>query len=70
MTSIGTLIEVFRIDEISKSARVELIIKLGDAINYEHGANLTEPVVFELVSILDPENKILKDEDFIKRLNY
>jgi hypothetical protein len=61
-----SIIEVFRMDEISKKSRAKIIIKLGRAINYQYGANVTEPLVFELVSILDPENKILQDEHYLQ----
>lgn len=56
------LIEVFRMTEISAKTRAKIIIKLGRAINWENGSNLTEGIVFELVSILDPENEILKND--------
>ncbi|TFD96676.1 hypothetical protein E2605_07605 [Dysgonomonas capnocytophagoides] len=61
-----SLIEVFRMEEVSKETRVKIIIKLGRAINDQYGANITEGIVFELVSILDPENPILKDERYSK----
>lgn len=59
------LIEVFRMNEISPKVRAGIIIRLGQAINNQHGMNLTEALVYELVSILEPENKILKDRYFI-----
>lgn len=58
------LIDVFRMNEIDPKTRARIIIKLGKAINYEYAANLTEGIVFELVSILDPDNEILKDERY------
>lgn len=61
-----SIIEVFRMDEISKKTRAMIIIKLGQAINYQYSANVTESLIFELVSILDPENKILKEEHYLK----
>lgn len=60
------LIDVFRMNEIDPKTRARIIIKLGKAINYEYGSNLTEGIVFELVSILDPENEILKEERYSK----
>jgi len=33
-------------------------------INYEHGANVTEDIVYELVMILDPENEVIKEERY------
>ena len=57
-----SLIEVFRMDEISKKQRANVIIQLGHAINAQYAMNLTEGLVYELVSILDPDNEIMKDE--------
>lgn len=59
------LIEVFKMTEISKQKRASLIIKLGIAINCEYQSSITEAVVFELVSILDPENEILTQERYL-----
>lgn len=61
------LIEVFRMTEIPSKIRANIIIKLGTAINFEYASNITEPIVFELVTQLDPENKILLDESFLRR---
>lgn len=58
------LIAVFKMKEIEPKTRARLIIKLGRAINHEYAMNLTEAVVFELVSILDPENEILKMDHY------
>ena len=60
------LIEVFRMTEIDSKTRVKIIIKLGRAINDQMGMNITEPLVYELVMILDPENEILSKEHYIK----
>lgn len=56
------LIEVFRMNEIDPKTRARIIIKLGHGINNQYGSNITEAIVYELVSILDPENEILKNE--------
>jgi hypothetical protein len=58
------LIEVFRMEEISLKTRASIIIKLGTAINAVHCMNITEPVVFELVKLLDPKNDILTQERY------
>ena len=58
------LIEVFRMYELDKKTRARVIIKLGDMINYTHGANITEDIVYELVMILDPENEVIKAERY------
>jgi len=60
------LIDVFRMEELSKETRIKLIIKLGQAFNDTYSMNITEPVVYELVKILDPFNAILKDEHYNK----
>lgn len=57
------LIEVFRMDELDKKTRARVIIKLGDVINYSHGANIAEDIVYELVMILDPENEVIKERN-------
>jgi hypothetical protein len=59
------LIEVFRMEEISKVTRANLIVKLGEAINYQYASNVTEPVVYELVTLLYPEHEILKKKNFL-----
>lgn len=64
MSSISTLIEVFKMDQISPARRASLIIKLGLAINDDFDADVTSGVVYELVSILDPSNKILEDKRY------
>lgn len=61
----NALIEVFRMTELDQKTRAKVIIKLGDAINYKYGSNVTEPIVFELVSILDPENEVLKIDRYV-----
>lgn len=52
--------------ELDPKTRARVIIKLGHAINYQYSSNMSEPIVFELVSILDPENPILKDENYLR----
>lgn len=59
MSNMSALIDVFRMSEIEPKTRARVIIKLGSAINNELGGNYTEPLVCELVKILDPENLIL-----------
>ena len=62
------LIDVFKMEEISKDARIDVLIALGIAINYEYSANVTEQVIYELVKILNPNHKILKDDSFLYRV--
>lgn len=46
--------------EVSCEVRAEIIIKLGNAINYENAANLTNELVDELVKQLVPDHPSLK----------
>lgn len=61
------LIDVFRMTELSPETRIRVLVKLGRAINDEHGANLTEPIVYELVKLLNPTHEIVTNKHF---LNY
>lgn len=61
-----SIIEVFRMEEVSKETRAKIIIKLGRAINDQYAMNVTEGLVFELVSILDPDNLILTDNHYLR----
>lgn len=63
------IIEVFRMNEIDPKIRSRIIIKLGKAINDQMGMNIAEPIVYELVKLLDSENDILSDEHYIKMWN-
>ena len=62
-----SIIAVFRMNEVSAKTRARIIIQLGRAINHEYAANLTEGLVWELVSVLDPENPIVKNEFYIEQ---
>ena len=53
--------DIFRMTEVNPKTRAKIIIQLGRAVNHELASNCTEALVFELVSVLDPENKILSD---------
>jgi hypothetical protein len=66
MIDVGQLITVFRMEEIGKKTRANVIIALGRAMNDTMAMNFTEPLVYELVKVLDPENRILTDEHFLK----
>lgn len=63
------IIDVFRMEEISRVARVSIIIALGQAINNRYGSNLTEVLVYELVKQLDSENSILTNEHYLYCVN-
>jgi hypothetical protein len=55
--------------ELSKKVRANIIIKLGNFTNAQYGMNITEPLVAELVFLLDPENDIFKKEIYVKHIN-
>ena len=61
-----SIIAVFRMNEVDPKTRASVIIKLGQAINYQFASNVTEPLVYELVKILDADNPILKDKHYIE----
>lgn len=63
-----SLIQVFRMDEVSPKTRAAIIIKLGHAINAQFAMNITEPLVVELVGQLDPDNEEIKKEHYKKYL--
>lgn len=62
------LIEVFRMVEVTPQTRVRIIIQLGNAINMEYGMNVTQPLVYELVKQLDPDNEKIKNEYYTRHL--
>lgn len=60
------LIEIFRMNEVSIPVRCRIIIQLGEAINAQYSSNITEPLVYELVKQLDPENKVVENEHYTR----
>lgn len=66
MSDISSLIEVFRMTELSPDVRERIIRKLGPAINYSFSSNVTEELVLELVLALNP-NSDIKEEEHYKR---
>lgn len=63
------LIDVYRMNEISIDARIKIIKKLGEAINHQMCSNITAPLVYELVLLLDPDDPIKDNEYFIECAN-
>jgi len=59
-----SIIDIFRMDELSKQTRIKIIIKLGTAINGQEGMNITEPLVYELVKALDQNNMDVETEQY------
>ncbi len=64
-----SLIQIFRMNEVSVPIRIKIIKELGRAINAQYASNITEPLVYELVLALDPDNQIKDDEHYKKLLN-
>lgn len=60
------LIEIYRMTEVSVATRCNLLVKAANLINFQCGANITEPLVYELLMLLDPNHKTLKDKTFLK----
>lgn len=63
-----SLIEVFRMSEITPKTRVKIIIQLGQAINDQYCMNITEPLVYELVKQLDPDNTEVENDNYKRHL--
>ena len=64
-----SLIEVFRMKEVSDKVKANIIVKLGIAINDQYAMNITQPLVAELVYQLDAEHEIFKNEMYLKHVN-
>ena len=50
-----SIIQIFRMDELSIATRINIMKTLGTAINHQFASNITEPLVIELILALDPE---------------
>lgn len=55
------LLDIYRMTEISVEVRCRLIIQVGQLINHQYASNVTEPLVHELLMLLDPQHFLLKD---------
>ena len=62
-----SIIDVFRMDEITPNTRIKILIKLCHAVNAEHGMNICEPLVYELVMQLNPT---YNEPDFVHIKEY
>lgn len=60
-----SLIEVFRMTEVSAKVRCDILVKLGDSINMQYGSNLTEPLVLELVRQLGPTHEVCTNPHYL-----
>lgn len=60
------LIALFNMDKVEPNIRANLIVQLGNLLNAQYSSNLTEPLVYELVSKLNPHHKILKDDRYVR----
>lgn len=56
------LIEVFRMEELSPQTRIKILKELGRLMNFQYAANITEPVIRELIYLL--EQKIKPQSNF------
>ncbi len=59
-----SLIQIFRMNELTIATRIKIIKALGIAINNQLGGNFTEAIVCELIVALDPENDIKETEHY------
>jgi len=66
--NVAVLFDIYRASEIKPETRISLIKKMGGAINNSVGMNLTEPLVYELVLLLDANDPIKDDEHYRKFL--
>ena len=55
-------------EEVKPKTRASIIIKLGKAINDQYATNITEPLVYELVKQLDPDNEEIKSQYYTRHL--
>lgn len=52
-----SIIQIFRMSELSVNVRISIMKKLGMAINHQFASNCTEELVIELILALDPEKE-------------
>jgi hypothetical protein len=52
-----SIIQIFRMDDLSIETRISIMKKLGTAINYQYAANCTEELIIELILALAPEKE-------------
>lgn len=62
------MFDVYKMEDISPKTRARIIIKLGEAINYDYASNISEPIVCELVFLLDRSNEIFEKEHYQKHM--
>lgn len=65
---VRTLFDIYKENSLSFDTRISLLKSLGRAINDHYAMNLTEPIVYELVRALDPDNSLLNDPNYFKYL--
>lgn len=63
---VSDLIEIYRMTEISVATRCKLLIKAGQLINNQYASNITEPLLFELLMLLDSNHPMLQDKTFLQ----
>lgn len=69
MSNISSIIEVFRMQEITPLTRGKILIKLGFAINHEMCGNITERLINELLIALNLDKSSCKEvKEYIEHL--
>lgn len=56
MSGVSALIDIYKMTEVSVEARIRLLHVVGEIVNWELGTNATEPLVKELVDLLNSDN--------------
>lgn len=51
------IIDVFQMENISDDTKINILVKLGKAINHEHAMNITEELVCELINEINPDHE-------------
>ena len=60
-----SIIQIFRMSELSIETRIKIIKRLGKAINNQLAGNFTEALVYELVLALNPDDEIKSDDHYL-----
>ena len=64
-----SIIQIFRMSELTIETRIKIIKKLGTAINNQLAGNFTEALVYELVLSLNPDDEIKSDDHYLMFVN-
>ena len=58
MSGVSALIEIYKMTEVSVETRIRLLHVVGEIVNWELGTNATEPLVKELVDLLNSDTNV------------